>query len=534
MIAEAIGGSEVTAEFVDRWRTPGADHSKQWEERFGEHAYLPLVEQSVNDALKSANLTITEIDHVIVSGLHTRAVGAARKAIGARPDAIVEDLTDVVGNTGTAHPFLVLAEVLERAEPNQTIALVVLADGCSTWILRTTEAVARRRPAVSLRDRIAATRDDLPYASFLTWRGQIHREPPRRPEPDRPAAPPSLRTNCMEVRAVRLARRGRVRPPAAVAGEHGERRDRPDGDRPDGRRAGDDRHVHDRPARLQPEPARRRRDHRLRRRRPVPVRADRRRSRGGPDRRPRRDDVPPPVHARTASTTTSGRHAPSGPEPVHHERSIAMASHGIKDKVAIVGMGCTNFGEHWDKSTDDMLIESSTRGARRRRRRARRRRRVLARDDGLGPVRADAQPPAQDPEQAGHPRRELLRDRQRSVPQRVLRGRIGRLRRRDGDRRREAEGQRLLGPRRRIAGERRHRCHGHRAGVVQPARTGVREEVRRRQPGAEGRADPHRVEEPQERRAEPPRPVPQGGARRRPSRAARSSPGRSASSTAAA
>ena len=36
-----------------------------------------------------------------------------------------------------------------------------------------------------------------------------------------------------------------------------------------------------------------------------------------------------------------------------------MASHGIRDQVAIVGMGCTNFGEHWDKSTDDMLIESS-------------------------------------------------------------------------------------------------------------------------------------------------------------------------------
>ena len=36
-----------------------------------------------------------------------------------------------------------------------------------------------------------------------------------------------------------------------------------------------------------------------------------------------------------------------------------MASHGIKDQVAIVGMGCTNFGEHWDKSLDDLIIEAS-------------------------------------------------------------------------------------------------------------------------------------------------------------------------------
>ena len=36
-----------------------------------------------------------------------------------------------------------------------------------------------------------------------------------------------------------------------------------------------------------------------------------------------------------------------------------MTSRGICDRVAIIGMGCTNFGEHWDRSVDDLLIESS-------------------------------------------------------------------------------------------------------------------------------------------------------------------------------
>jgi acetyl-CoA C-acetyltransferase len=36
-----------------------------------------------------------------------------------------------------------------------------------------------------------------------------------------------------------------------------------------------------------------------------------------------------------------------------------MASRGIRDQVAIIGMGCTPFAEHWDKSTDDLLIDSS-------------------------------------------------------------------------------------------------------------------------------------------------------------------------------
>jgi acetyl-CoA C-acetyltransferase len=36
-----------------------------------------------------------------------------------------------------------------------------------------------------------------------------------------------------------------------------------------------------------------------------------------------------------------------------------MASNGIKDRVAIIGMGCTKFGEHWDKGPDDLLVEAA-------------------------------------------------------------------------------------------------------------------------------------------------------------------------------
>jgi acetyl-CoA C-acetyltransferase len=37
-----------------------------------------------------------------------------------------------------------------------------------------------------------------------------------------------------------------------------------------------------------------------------------------------------------------------------------MASNGIRDRVAIVGMGCTSFGERWELSTDDLLVDAAT------------------------------------------------------------------------------------------------------------------------------------------------------------------------------
>jgi acetyl-CoA C-acetyltransferase len=37
-----------------------------------------------------------------------------------------------------------------------------------------------------------------------------------------------------------------------------------------------------------------------------------------------------------------------------------MASHGIKDRVAIIGMGCTRFGEHWDMGIDELIVAAAT------------------------------------------------------------------------------------------------------------------------------------------------------------------------------
>ena len=36
-----------------------------------------------------------------------------------------------------------------------------------------------------------------------------------------------------------------------------------------------------------------------------------------------------------------------------------MGSHGIKDRVAIVGMSCTRFTEHWGKGVDELMVEAA-------------------------------------------------------------------------------------------------------------------------------------------------------------------------------
>src|SRR5438874_1052943 len=141
VLAEPVASGSATAEFLERWRLPGEPASRQWEERFGEHVYVPLGESAVTDALKQAGVTAPSIGHWVLTGPHARAARRLAGVVGATKGSVVDDLASVIGNTGTAHAGLLLASVLDTVAPEALIAVVSLADGCDGTVWRTTGAL---------------------------------------------------------------------------------------------------------------------------------------------------------------------------------------------------------------------------------------------------------------------------------------------------------------------------------------------------------------------------------------------------------
>ncbi len=191
VIAEYLGSASETEEFVDRWRTPGSPRSRRWEERFGETVYVPMAERAWNAALKTCELSPEQVDVAVVTGTHSRAVRAAAGKLGAK--SVADNLDAVVGNTGAGHFGVVLADVLDKAAPDTTIAVVVLADGVDVLLFRTTAAVAAFSRAKSVADQIARNAM-VPYGKFLTWRNMVDVEPPNRPTPNRPSSAAAARS----------------------------------------------------------------------------------------------------------------------------------------------------------------------------------------------------------------------------------------------------------------------------------------------------------------------------------------------------
>ncbi len=191
VIAHAIGRAAATGEFLDRYRLPGESASRIWEERFGEQAYLTLAEDAIERAIKEADLALEDVDKVVIAGLHARAVRSLSRIAG---DKLVDDLAGRIGNPGAAQLPLLVASALDDAAPGETILCVHLADGANASVLRTTDAIADYTPFASVESQIENGSDNLDYNLYLTWRGFLDREPPRRPDPDRPGAPPAFRS----------------------------------------------------------------------------------------------------------------------------------------------------------------------------------------------------------------------------------------------------------------------------------------------------------------------------------------------------
>jgi uncharacterized OB-fold protein len=185
-LAEVLGTASVTSEFLDRWRSPTSLTGQQWEERFGAEHYGELIVAAVERTLDEAG--VTGVDHVVLTCPNSAVVKRAATLVKGEKSTV----TSPIGFAGAADASIALCAVLDTADAGETILVVSAVDGCDTLLLRTTDHLPKARqprPVSQQRD------SGLPvsHLTYLSWRGLVELEPPRRPEPDRPAAPPSSR-----------------------------------------------------------------------------------------------------------------------------------------------------------------------------------------------------------------------------------------------------------------------------------------------------------------------------------------------------
>ena len=193
-IAEIIGRASLTHELLDVWRGPEQPFARQWEERFAQQRLVPLLLDAFNAARKQAGLSAADISRVAVDSAHPRIRASFARKAGLGTEQLADDLAGSVGRAGAAHAGLLLANLLDSASPGDRLAVLSAAEGAEAVVLEVREGISAARPSRSVAGWIRSKRTGLPYPTYLKWRGILPYEPPRRPDPPRPAAPPMRRS----------------------------------------------------------------------------------------------------------------------------------------------------------------------------------------------------------------------------------------------------------------------------------------------------------------------------------------------------
>ncbi len=188
-IARVIGQASTTTEVLDVWRLPGDQFARQWEERFGIEVLGPVSIDTAQRALAAANVAPETLTTVILDATNKRDVAGIPRALELKPEQVADMLANNLGRCGVAHAGLVLANTLDTAQAGDKILVLSTADGCDAVVLEVTENISKGRPKRTVQHWLASSSNELAYNAYLKWRGVLPFEPPRRPDPDRPAAP---------------------------------------------------------------------------------------------------------------------------------------------------------------------------------------------------------------------------------------------------------------------------------------------------------------------------------------------------------
>ena len=125
---------------ADDCTTPRAESTRQRWVR--DEGYMKIVPRAVGALLKQTGTDAATVSAFILPCTLSRVVPGVAKRIGI-PDAAVRDnLAAVCGDTGAAHPLVMLVHALEGAKPGDLIVVAAFDSGCDALLFRVTDAIA--------------------------------------------------------------------------------------------------------------------------------------------------------------------------------------------------------------------------------------------------------------------------------------------------------------------------------------------------------------------------------------------------------
>lgn len=178
LIGDSDGAVDIEAwhsisnELHDIWRRDDDDFIRSWEDRFVySRGYVDTVTQTVSALLQECDIGPNDLTKTILAAPTARVHGEISRRLELDPKTQVQEhLFDVMGNTGTAYPLMLLVAALEEAKPGDRLLLTSYGNGSDALVLRVTDQIEKTKDRRGMKGHLATKRIVDDYRIYLQWR----------------------------------------------------------------------------------------------------------------------------------------------------------------------------------------------------------------------------------------------------------------------------------------------------------------------------------------------------------------------------
>jgi hydroxymethylglutaryl-CoA synthase len=173
-IARLIAAHSETVDFVHQYRGHDRAHDYAWEERWiRDEGYMKIVPAALAALFKASGTAASSVTHFCMPCTLPRVAAGLAKRVGLPETALRDNLAAVCGDTGAAHPLLMLAHALEDAKPGDRILVAAFGQGCDALLFEVTDAIASPPARSGVKGALARRKEETNYERFLAFNDHI-------------------------------------------------------------------------------------------------------------------------------------------------------------------------------------------------------------------------------------------------------------------------------------------------------------------------------------------------------------------------
>jgi 3-hydroxy-3-methylglutaryl CoA synthase len=185
-IAHLVASHSETVDFVPQFRARDRVHDYAWEERWvRDEGYMKIVPRTLGALLKAAGTDAASVSAFCLPCTLPRVVPGVAKRVGIPDGAVRDGLGAVCGDTGAAHPLVMLAHALQDAKPGDLVLVAAFDSGCDALLFRVTDAIRALPARRGVNGSLAQRKEESVYQKYLAFNDLIALERGMRAEADK-------------------------------------------------------------------------------------------------------------------------------------------------------------------------------------------------------------------------------------------------------------------------------------------------------------------------------------------------------------